>query len=339
MYMSDQQTSRSKYGRKLKSLVIAGTAASCLVLAAMPGTASAKTAAPQHFVVGFISNDLTNPFQATMSKAGVAEAKKLGITDHLVSGNVSGTISISKQVSEVQTFISQKVNMILISPSNPNAIVPAIKQANAAGVPVMAVNTEVGPGAKVVTFVGDNDYQYGVLEGKLVAQALHGHGNIALLLGVLGDSPEVLRTEGIKNELKHYPGIHIVTSLVDNWVNSTDISDVQDLLAKYPGNKLNAIVAEGPEIYAGAEYARSHGNKTMKFIAGDYSTEVEAAIKNGAVYGTVDQDPSIEGKLALEFAYDWLTGHKSMVKQPADYIPLPLVTKANVAHYQATWSS
>jgi ribose transport system substrate-binding protein len=176
-------------------------------------------------------------------------------------------------------------------------------------------------------------------EGKLVAKAIGGKGNVAVLLGVLGDSPEVLRTEGIDATLKAYPGIHIVTSIADNWVNATNISDVQDLLVKYPGKTLSAVVAEGPEMYAGAEYARSRGDTTTKFIAGDYSKEVETAIKNGSVYGTVDQSPSTEGMLGVEYAFDWLSGKKSLVPAPIKYIPLPLVTAANVAMYQATWSS
>jgi ribose transport system substrate-binding protein len=296
----------------------------------------AQVQAAKQFVIGSVVNDLTNPFLAVMGSAEKAEAAKLGMKIDVVSGNVSGTISISKQVSEVQQFISEKVNLILVTPSDPSAIVPVIKLANQAGIPVIAVNTRVGTGAKTVSFVGDNDYAYGVDEGKLVAQALSGKGNVAVLLGVLGDSPEVLRTQGIQATLKPYAGIHIVSSIADNWVNATNISDVQDLMTKYPGTALGAVVAEGPEMYAGAEYARAHGDPSTKFIAGDYSKEVEAAIKNGSVYGTVDQSPASEGQLGVQYAFNYLSGKKV----PAIvYIPLPLITKANVAMYPASWSS
>jgi ribose transport system substrate-binding protein len=238
----------------------------------------------------------------------------------------------------VQQLISQGVNLILLTASDPQAIVPAVKLANAAHIPVIAVNTNVGSGASVVTFVGADNYQYGVAEGKLVAKAIGGKGNVALLEGVLGDSPEVLRTNGIKATLAGYPGIRITTTMVDNWVNSQNITDVQNLVAKF-GNGLAAVVAEGPEMYAGAEYARSHGNTTTKFIAGDYSKEVEAAIKSGALYGTVNQDPAQQGTLGVDYAYDWLTGNKSVVPQPRTYTPLPLITGTNVLRFAASWSS
>jgi len=322
----------------------AAASAACVAGAAtgiVSGTASAKTAkvASTHYVIGSVINDLTNPFLATMGKAEIAAGKKAGVTVHVVSGSSGGTISISTQISEIQQFISQKVNAILLTASDPAAIVPAVKLANAAGIPVIAVNSTVGKGAKTVTFVGDDDYQYGVQEAKLVAQAIGNKGNVALLEGVLGDSPEVLRTNAIKATLKKYPKIHIVTSEVDAWTNPQNISDVQNLLSKYGNTGLSAVVAEGPEMYAGAELARSKGDKTTKFIAGDYSVQVQQAIEKGALYGTVDQSPATEGQMGVQYALDYLTGQKSKIKTPQAYIPLPLITKANVHKINATWSS
>jgi ABC-type sugar transport system substrate-binding protein len=322
-----------------RAIAVAGVVGSCIAVAAFVSSTAASAKTGKKIVIGSVVNDLTNPFLSTMAKAEQAEAAKEGVTIHVVSGSSTGTISISTEISEMQQFISEKVSAILVTPSDSQAIVPVVKQANAAGIPVIAVNTPVASGAKVVTFVGDNDYQYGVLEGKLVAKALNGQGNVAILEGVLGDSPEVLRTEAINATLAKYPGIHVVTSEVDDWVNATNVTDVQNLMAKYPGTQLNAVVAEGPEMFDGAEYARQQGNTTWQFVAGDYSTEVESAIKSGALYGTVDQNPKSEGQLGVEAAVDWLTGKRSAVKRPNDYIPLPLITKANVNKIPATWAS
>jgi ribose transport system substrate-binding protein len=332
--------------RARRTLGCLGALASTLALAACGGSSSNSTSngastaggSGKHFVVGSVVNDMTNPFLAVLGHGEQAEASKYGIALHIVSGNVGGTISISQQVAAVQQFISQGVNLILMTTSDPQGIAPAVKLANAANIPVIAVNTSVGSGARVVTYEGADNYQYGLAEGKLVAHAIDGKGNVALLEGVLGDSPEVLRTNGIKAALAGYPHVHIVTTMVDNWVNSQNISDVQNLLTKY-GNSVAAVVAEGPEMYAGAEYARSHGDATTKFIAGDYSKEVEAAIKNGALYGTVDQDPGQQGSLGIDLAHSWLVGNKGKVPQPKYDTPLPLITKANVDKVNASWSS
>ena len=315
-----------------------GGASSSAAAGNAPASSASSSGSSKHFVVGSVVNDLSNPFLATMAKAEQAEAAKDGITLHVVSGSAGGTISIGQQISAVQQFISQHVNLILLTPSDPKAIVPAVKLANQAHIPVIAVNTRVASGAKVVTFVGDDDSQYGVQEAKLVAQAIGGKGNVALLEGVLGDSPEVLRTNAIKATLAKYPNIHIVTSMVDNWTNPMNISDTQNLLSKY-GNNLAAVVAEGPEMYAGAKVARSKGNTTTKFVAGDYSIPVQAAIKSGALYGTVNQDPALEGQMGVQYALDYLTGKQSAIKTPQSFIPLPLVTSKNVDEVKAKWSS
>ncbi|MBO0805509.1 MAG: sugar ABC transporter substrate-binding protein [Nocardiopsaceae bacterium] len=324
--------------RTARYLFAAAVTAAVLAIAACGSEPSGGGSSGQNLVIGSVVNDMTNPYLATMAKAEQAAAAKYGMTIHVLSGNANGSISISQQVSDIEQLISQHVSLILVTPSDPKAIVPAITQANEAGIPVIAVNTNVDKGAKVVTFVGANDYAYGVAEGRLTAKALNGKGNVALLLGVLGDSPEVLRTEGIKSVLAKYPHIHILSSQTDNWINSQCISDVQDLLSKDRGS-LDAVVAEGPEIYAGAEYAASHGGGDIKFIAGDYSKEVEAALKKKVLYGTVDQDPGQQGTLGVQYAHDWLTGHKSEVPRPQKYTPLPLITQSNVDRYHATWSS
>lgn len=325
---------------RVRSAVLGGAAvAACAGIGVGVVATSAGARTTHHFVIGSVINDLSNPFLATMGKAEQAAAAKAGATIHVVSGSSSGTISIGTQIAEVKQFVSEHVNAILLTASNPQAIVPAVKLANKAKIPVFAVNTTVGKGAKTVTFVGDNDYQYGTEEAKLLVQAIHGRGNVALLEGVLGDSPEVLRTNAIHAVLKKYPHIKVVSTLVDNWTNPQNITDVQDLMSKYGTHGLQAVIAEGPEMYAGAELARSRGDKTTAFIAGDYSKQVQQAIERGALYGTVDQSPATEGTMAVQYAVDYLTGKRSKIKTPQAYIPLPLITKANVRKINATWSS
>ena len=98
-------------------------------------------------------------------------------------------------------------------------------------------------------------------------------------------------------------------------------------------------MAEGPEIYVGANYAWSIGRKSIIFIAGDYPTEVRADIQIMArLQGAADQSPVLEGVEGVQAAVDWLTGHQSLVQRPDMYIPLPNVTKANVAMYPAQWT-
>jgi ABC-type sugar transport system substrate-binding protein len=286
------------------------------------------------FTIGLANADSEIPFLASMQSAFEAEAKQHGMKTVVLNGSLDN----AKQAANVQSLVARRVDLILVCSSSPTAVIPAIKQANRAGIPVMALNAQLHSGADLVTYIGASDRQYGQGEGKLIVQALPNGGKIAIELGPLGDTPQVERLKGIKDVLKSHPDIKIVATPVDNFKNSENLSVTQDLLSKYPKGKLDAIVAEGPEMYVGAQYARKIGRNEIRFIAGDYSKQVETAIKSGALYGTVNQSPVLEGKLGAQHAYYWLSGQKDKVKQPNYYIPLPLITKDNVDANPAEWS-
>ena len=338
-------TRKSRIGRTAAAAAVGILGASLAACSsssssAAPSSSSSSTAsgssaaAAGPFTIGVMINDTTNPFLAAMGSAMTAEAKKYNMTVDILNGNTDN----STELADVQDLINKHVNALFLTPSDPVAILPGVKQANQAGIPVFDVNSAIASGGQLVTYIGDSDYQYGVDEGKMAAQAIGGKGNVAILLGVLGDAPEVDRLNGIKSVFAKYPGIHIVTTEVDNWVNATNLSDTQDLLSKYPKGQLQAVIAEGPEMYVGAAYAAKVGRSEIKFIAGDYSTQVEAGIKAGQLYGTVNQSPVTEGQDSIIAAYDWLTGKKSAVSTPDDYVPLPLVTQSNVSQFPAEWS-
>jgi ABC-type sugar transport system substrate-binding protein len=312
----------------------AGVAACSSGSSSGSSSSSGTTAKSGNYTLGVMINDTTNPFLSSMGDALTTEAKKYGMKVDTLNGAADN----STQLADVQDLINKHVNAILLTPSDPVAIIPGVKAANAAGIPVFALNSAIASGGKLVTYIGDSDYQYGLAEGQMAAKAINGKGNVAILLGVLGDSPEVQRLAGIKNVLSKYPNIKIVATQVDAWVNSKNLADTQDLLSKYPKGQLAAVIAQGPEMYVGAQYAAKVGRTDVKFIAGDYSKQVEAGIKAGQLYGTVNQSPVVEGQLGAQLSYDWLTGKKSAVKTPDYYIPLPVVTAANVAKYPAEWS-
>lgn len=321
-----------KNSRMLALTAIVTLVASAFAASALNSNAARSTQKKQ-FVIGSVVNDLSNAWLATLAKAEKAKAAKLGMKITVVNG----ALNTSTQVAAVQQFITQKVDAILLTPSDPNGIGPAIKQANAANIPVFTVNTTAGKNDKIVNYTGANDYQYGLQLGALTAKAIGGKGNVAVLLGVVGTSPQVLRTKGIQDAFKKFPNIKIVSKTVDEWNNGKNLAAVQDVLSKYPNGQLQAIVAQGPQLMTGAHWAKTQGRTDVKFIAGDYPIQMIRSIKSGEIYGTVLQDPPTQGNKAVLNIYNWLSGRKQLVKRPNDYVQLPLITKANVANYPSAW--
>jgi ribose transport system substrate-binding protein len=285
--------------------------------------------------VGFMIWNTSVPFYSNLIKMATETAKKHGIALDLQSGNGD----LSTQISIVQQFITQQVDLIMIAPSDPKGIVPVIREANAANIPVMAVNTkaDVSSGAKVVTYVGVDDFVFGQKQGELVAQVVGEKGKIAYILGKLGTSAQLDREAGLLDTLKKHPGIEIVEKQAADWDNSKALAITQDYLSKYAAGSIAAIVDQGPEGVNGANWASENGRTDVKFIMGDYPADVRNAIIKGTVFGTVNQDPAPQGTTAIEDAVLIFTGKGDTIPTPNHYLDLPIITKDNVEQFPAAW--
>lgn len=308
--------------------------AAAIVATLFAGT-SLASAESKPLRVGFVQWTTTTAFAANLVEAAKKEAAAQGITLDVQSGNGD----LAAQVLLVQQFISQNVDVIIVNPSNSTGIVPAIKQANAAGIPVFAVNQPVdtSTGAEVVTYVGVNDVDFGKAQGELLAKALGGKGNVAYIMGVLGGASQLQRKEGMELALKVYPDIKIVDAQAADWDNAKALTLTQDFLSKYPPGTLDAIVGQSSEAVVGAEFARNNGRTDVMFILGDYPADARAAIKRGTVHGTVNQDPRLQGKAVIVDVVNWMNGKKDAVPTPTHYLELPIVTKDNVETMPAAW--
>lgn len=299
------------------------------------GSTPAGGDAAKTYTLGVMINDTSNPFLSTMGKAAQEKAASLGMKVELVNGNKD----MSTQISAVNDLIAKKVDALAINASDPKAILPAVQAANTANIPVFALNTAMDPSANIVTYVGASDYDMGVAQAKMVGKALSGTGSVAILYGVLGTSPQVQRKKGVEETFaKEFPGIKIVDTCVDEWTTQKNLSCTQDLLTKYPQGQLQGVMAQGPQLYVGAESAHKNGRTDVLFFGMDYHKQVETAIKAGQVFGTIDQSPVLEGEGVAEGAFNWLSGAQDKVQRPNHFIDLPEVTADNVASYPATWS-
>jgi ABC-type sugar transport system substrate-binding protein len=295
--------------------------------------AAAQVKANKNYVIGSMLWNTSVPFYSKFVQGQQDTAKLAGVTLDLQNGNGD----LATQVAVIQQFIAKKVDLIIVTPSDAQGIVPVIKQANQAGIPVIAANNRIGEGADVVTFVGADDKEFGKMQGQLLVKAIGKKGNVALVLGALGTSAQILRQQGLTEYLKDYPDIKIVAQQTADWDNAKALSVVQDLLNKYPKGQLDAIIDQGPEGANAAKYAFDNGRQDVKFLMGDYPADVRSGIQAGYIYGTVDQDPLPQGVRAIELGVLWLNGQKDKVPTPNDYLPLPIVTKDNVEQYPAAW--
>ena len=307
-------------GRTSKA-VVGGLAG--LLLASSVGSAGAA----EGYKVGSMVWETGNPFYVNFIKGQQDAAAKFGIQLDVQNGNSK----LETQVAVVQQFIAQKKDLIIVTPGDAQGIVPVVKQAVAAGIPVIAANNNVGTGVDIVTFVGSSNYDFGQLQCKLLVEAIGNSGNVAYILGALGTDPQVNREKGFTDCLKDYPDIKIVAKQTANWDNAQALAVVQDWLSKYPSGQLAAIVDQGPEAVTGAQNAHQSGRTDVKFVLGNYPATVQKAIIDGIVFGTIVEDPYTQGYTSIEYAYDWLSGAKDKVERPQHYMKNPVIKQDNAA--------
>ncbi len=279
---------------------------------------------------------LSVPFYANF-KTGLADgATRFGFDYDLRDG---GGGDLTKEVANLQDFIAQKYDLILLTPSG-EGIIPAIKAANDAGIPVIEVNNRAGfqsGKADVVTYVGADDVNYGLQQGKLLLQLFAGNpAKVGYILGIAGTSPQIMRSEGFKEAIKDHPEVEIVAEVSGDFDPAKALAATQDLLTRFPKGQLDAIVVQGPEGVTGADFARKNGREEIKFIVGDYDALVRVGIMDGYVAGTVNQDPYPQAFEGMHMAWLYLNGHDADIPKPL-FMDLPIITKENAEATPPSW--
>ncbi|GAC1619730.1 MAG: ABC transporter substrate-binding protein [Ktedonobacteraceae bacterium] len=210
-----------------------------------------KLARKDHYKVGFSQNASNNPWRLAETASIKAEASKRN--DQLVFADAAN--SGSKQVSDVESMVAQKVDVILLAPITETALIPAIKQARAACIPVILLDRDVDhalakPNADYVTFIG-SDF---VLQGKRVADWLikqtNGNAKIIELEGTTGASPAINRKKGFDDEIKSQANMKILASQDGDFTRDTGRKVMQTLLQSHPD--VTAVYAHNDEMAIGA---------------------------------------------------------------------------------------
>ena len=297
------------------------------------GASTGGGAAPMVF--GSMIWNASIPFYSNFIKGQQEQADALGVTLHVLDGKGS----LEAQVAAMEELITQQVDAILVTPSDPKGIAPIVNRATGAGIAVFAVNNRVDASAQTVTFIGADDVVFGRKQATLLAQTVESRGKVAYLMGEIGTSAQLLRKQGFEEELAAVSQVTVIDSQTSSWDSAKALTVVQNWLTKYPVGELDAIVGQGPEAANAAKHVRDTGRTDVAFILGDYPVEVRDGIIDGSIVGTVNQDPKPQGERAVEAAWQWLTGEQSKVLRPNEYLALPIVTKDNVDQYPAAWGN
>lgn len=309
------------------------------VTCAPAATPAADLGTPEPFsgmTIGVSVAYLSVPFYANFITGLEDGARRFGFEYDLRDG---GGGDLAVELANIQDFIAAGVSMILLTPSG-EGIIPGILEANKAGIPVIEVNNTVGFGedvVDVVTYVGANDVEFGRQQARLLNETFGDEpARIGYVQGITGTSPQILRTQGFTEVIAEFPQYEIVATVTGDFDSARALAVTQDLLIRFPEGELDAIVTQGPEGVAAADFARRNGREEIVFILGDYPADVRQAIIDGYVVGTVLQDPYPQAFQAMHMTWLYLNGQEQDIPRPY-YLELPIVTQENAEEFPPAW--
>lgn len=298
--------------------------ASAILLATacnQPGKSSSN--GEKKLTIGASMLSLQSEFVVNVKDAMEERAKEKNI--ELIVNDAQRTAE--KQVQQIETFIAQKVDAIILNPCEVEASSPAIEKAKAAGIPVINVNSETS--AKPDGFVGSRDEEAGEIAMAQIAKLLNGKGNIVMIDGYMGQAAQIKRAIGAKNILSKYPDIKILAEQTAEWDRAKGMSLMENWIQSY-GDKINAVFAHNDEMGMGALQALEQAKLKDKVVVVSIDAIADAmqAVKDGRLNATVFQDSKGQGAGAVDMAIQ-LAG-KQPVERKEVFIPFQLVTKENV---------
>lgn len=276
-------------------------------------------------VVGITMLSMQNEFIVNVHDEMAKKAEAAGV--ELIT--VDAERSALKQVEQVESFIAQNVDAIIMNPCEVEASSPAVTKALAAKIPIINVNSETS--VKPSAFIGSDDVESARIAMKFIADKLGGKGNVLMIHGYMGQAAQIKREQGAREVLKQYPGLKLLAHQTGEWDRAKAMSLMENWIQSY-GSQINAVFAHNDEMGLGAVKALTDAGLKAKVIVVSIDAIPDAlqAVKKGTLDATIFQNAEQQGSKAIETAIKAANG-QSYEKQTL--IPFQLVTKENVAQF------
>ena len=295
------------------------------LLAGCSGANKTEAGGNKQLVIGVSLLNVSNEFIVMLNQAMDKKASELGVK--LIVNDAQR--SAERQVQQVESFIAQRVDAIILNPCEVEASSPAVDKALAAGIPIVNVNSETR--SVPTAFVGSKDEEAGRLAMEYIAQRLGGKGEIVMMHGFMGQAAQIKRDQGAREVLAKNPGLKLIADQTAEWDRAKGVSLMENWIQSY-GARINAVFAQNDEMAMGALLALEQAKRKNKVIVVgvDAIADALAAVRDGRLDATVFQDAKAQGAAALEIAV------RIIRKQPYEketMIPFQLVTRQNVAKF------
>lgn len=280
--------------------------------------------------VGYAINNLNDTFQTYILEAAKDKAKENDMNIRVENAKED----LIAQQDQVNTLIQNGVDALIVVPVDTSAMDPITKAAQNADIPLIYVNRNPYAGKedkmpKNVYYVGSEEITAGIMQMEFIGEKLGGKGNIAILMGILGNEGAMKRTEGVEQVIKEkYPEMKVLNKETAEWQRDKAIAVTENWISTY-GKDINAVIANNDEMALGALQAAKKNNRSDMLIIGtDAIPDAIEAVEKGELAGTVFQDAKGQGGGAIDVLVN------KDKAESVTYVPFQLITKDNVSEFK-----
>jgi len=287
---------------------------------------AAVSAQDPKYTISLLTGTMDNPYWQIVTQWADKAAEMLGVNLVKLAVDVEGVAT--QQVSQVEDRVAQGDDAIVIAVQETKALIPAIEAANAAGIPVIAVD-KAAEGGKFESIIMTDNVVAAYAGGKWVAEQIGGKGKVLVLEGVPGGQTATDRKTGALKALAEYPDIEVI-SLTGEWQTAKAQAVTEDVLTANPD--LAGIFASNDMMAIGAVTALAAANLNIPVCGFDAIPAALEMTRDGRLGATIAQFPGKMGFLGVEYAVRVIEGKAVPATVNSGSMP---VTTDNVLAFQA----
>jgi ABC-type sugar transport system substrate-binding protein len=292
-------SSKSSYWAVSLLVILAMLLAACGPAAAPAPAAGEQPAAAapegKTYTIAFSVPGMNFPFFVHMERQVRDEAAKIGNIEIIT---LDGQDNTTKQVADLEGVIAQGYDGLIVSPRTSEGVAPVIQQVIDAGIPVVTIDRSAEGVTGLLAHVGANNVIGGEAQGEAILSLFPDGAKIIELLGTPGSSPAIDRSAGFHNIIDPAGNIEVVCQQTGNFNRNEGLTVTENCLTANPDAQ--AIVAANDDMALGAIEAAKSAGLDIPILGFDALPEALLAVRDGGLYGSVEQFPGGQSRTALQ---------------------------------------
>lgn len=301
-----------------------------LMVAVTVSANGAKESDDDQIVIGYATKSATNQGWIIINSGAQQAADDYGVELMMVGPPKEN--DIAGQLGVCEDLINSRVDALAIAPTDSSAIVVAVEKANAAGIPVVAVDTAI-KGGDITSYVATDNYAAAAVGAEWMAEQLGGSGNVVMINGMIAQETGAARRDGFYDTMQEkYPDIEIIFEVATDWQAERAMSAMEDALQAH--SQIDGVFCawDGGTISALSALKQSGRSDDITLLGFDCAPDALTAMKQGDVQGDVAQFLYQIGYQGIEAAIKAAMGEE--VAKRIDTGTM-IVTPANVDQFMA----